>query len=435
MERVPFTCTAVLITAVIACGTEPTPPGSLAITLDSLPSVSTATALTIAGTVVRTPPAPDVPITVSVAVASTTLTDSADADGRFTIATTLPSHQSTNITVTATDATGSTSTPVTVAVLHDATPPGVLSITPANVADAVITDAIVVQFSEPIADGSGTVTVSHQYATLAGSVDWSTDRTEVTFTPATPFPPNAIINVLITAVEDAAGNTASASPSCFITGGAASSPTDPTGDLFVSGSPGPTLVPIDITQLRFAQSATTFYSMLRFTTPRSMSATSPSNIFAVLDIDIDSDPGTGFPSAKDIVFSGVLPSSGMGAEYAIVLIPQQSLADTSIVIQYADTLEGPITAGFLPTTCGSFLGFAIPRTALGSDEGSFRAVLLALTGDETGDYVDAAPDAGAYAVALPAAAPPALSASTGAPEPLGPVRRVPRMRETWFRRQ
>jgi large repetitive protein len=119
----------------------------------------------------------------------------------------------------------------------DVTPPQVVSISPFNGATGVaVTSAVVLTFSEvlnPISVDSSTVAVSvgGLNATLAGN--YTVNGSVVTFTPLSPLPGNANIQVTVTNVLDLAGNNSVPFASLFTTAAV----TDNTSPVVVSVTP------------------------------------------------------------------------------------------------------------------------------------------------------------------------------------------------------
>ncbi|MEX0690611.1 MAG: Ig-like domain-containing protein [Gemmatimonadales bacterium] len=399
----------------VACGTEPPAPGAVTITLDDVPALTTTTGLIVTGHVARSPEVPDMPIVVSLTQGTTVATDTAAAEGTFRFGLTLTANQSTTLTISATDASGSTSAPVSAEVRHDGVPPGVVTLTPGDLADDVTPTLIQALFGEPIVPGTATIALSHQRIPVPGALALSVDSLTLSFTPTAALFGNAIYNVVVSGARDVAGNTAGNSAACFVTGAAQATFADPTSDFFTAVTPPANLVPIDLIGLRLRQTGDHLYGIVRFTTPRSFDVTSPSNTLIIVDLDVDSDGTTGFTTAKDTAFGAVLPNSGTKAEYGIWLLPQASPGDSSAVVQYTQPLGGTITQRIMPNTCGQAVSFMVARSALGNDDGTFRTVLYSDTFFEEGGYADPGPDAGFYAANLPTASATAASAFTVAP--------------------
>ena len=401
MVRPAFVHRTLLTLALAACGAEPPSPGTLTISLDALAAVVSSTTLVVSGQVQRLPTAADLPIVVSVTLGAVARSDTAAAGGAFSIEIALQPNTQNQVSVSASDPTGSAATPVTVAVRHDDRPPSVTTFTPAHQADLVTPTTITVQFNERIQPGSPQLSVTRQGVPVAGAVQISADSLGLTFTPAAAFPANAIHNVILSEVRDLAGNRTLDVSTCFVTAGATATFADSTNDTFLAGAPGASLVVLDMTQVRFSQTSTHLFGVVRFTTPRTLDPSSPSNVFIVVDMDTDLDGATGFTTVKDTAFGTLLPNSGTRAEYGLWLLPQQGPEDSAIVVQYTGPLDGTISNPFLPSLCGTAVGFVVPRAALGNEDGAFRAVLYSDAFDGSGGYGDPAPDAGFFEAALP----------------------------------
>lgn len=393
----------ILILAAAACGTEPTPPGTLSIQLDAIDPIRTTTSLTVAGTVTREPVAEGVPTVVTLTMGTVVLDDTAAANGRFALSVTLPGNASTTLTLTATDGTGSTGTPYTLAVRHDDQLPAVVSVTPTDGMDQVAPPAIQATFTEPVRPGQVNVRLAHQGTTVPGTLVVAPDSLSVTFTPGAALVANAIHDVTISGILDEAGLAGPTRLSCFVTPGAQATFADGTADAFTAGTPGPGLLPLDLTEVRFAQTTSTLRGLLRFANARSFDDASPANVLAVVDLDLDQDSTTGVVTIKDTSFSGLLPRSGRGADYGIWLIPRGSPTDSSFVVQYTAPFAGVPTFKFVPIACANTIGFEVPRTALNGDDGAFDAVIYSDAFDSGGGYGDPAPDSAAFVVSLPAA--------------------------------
>ena len=152
-------------------------PGALTITLDEAPpALTNAATVQLAGQVTRTPVAENVPIVVTVTGGGTSQTAAADANNRFAFTVTLARNADNEIQVSATDESGSTSTPLTVTVVHLAS--GTLTITLDAVPPA-LTNAATVQLAgqvtrTPAAGNVSTVvTVTRDETTQTATADAS----------------------------------------------------------------------------------------------------------------------------------------------------------------------------------------------------------------------------------------------------------------------
>lgn len=404
MARLSSVSVLTLAATIIACGAEPTPPGTLALNVNPLPTVVTTTTLAVSGQVQRLPTAVDVPILVSVTVGTTVHTDTAEVGGAWAFSVTLSPNSSNTITISASDPTGSTAEPVSVSVRHDNQGPTPMGLTPADRSDGVMPATVTAGFSEAVQPSSVHLTVLLQGAAVPGDVVVAADSLSVTFTPATPFLPNAVHAVVLSGMKDEAGNAGLTSSSCFVTGGSQQSFTDATNDTYYAGSPPGNLSPLDLTEVRLAQTATTLLGIVRFSVAHSLSPGAIAPVLVAFDLDTDNDGGTGYTPTKDVAFNTVLPNSGLGVEYGIWLVPRSTPTDSSFVVQYTAVLDGNFVYQFLPGECGLSVGFAVPRSVLGNEDGTFRTVLYSESFvNDTDGYGDPAPDTGYFDVALPAA--------------------------------
>ncbi|HET7038636.1 MAG TPA: Ig-like domain-containing protein [Gemmatimonadales bacterium] len=389
-----------------ACGSDVTEPGALVITLNGPPpSLTTSTTLAISGQVTRTPPAPEQDIVVTVTGGTSPVSDTAAVDGSFAFNVGLTANAQNNLSVTASDLSGSSATPVTLAVRHDGTPPGISSMTPAHQSDEVTPAVVTVVFDEPVVPGSAAVTVRGTAGPVPGAVTVAPDSLGLTFTPTGAFAAN-IVHTVTVAAQDVAGNALTGASRCFATGGPGITVfTDPAGDIFAFSSPEPALVPPDVRELRVATDGTLLHVLLEFAAPRAISASAPNNLLTAIDFDMDQDGATGFITVKDTLYSGILPSSGLGAESAIFIEPQGSPADSSAAGLKAEPFAVTQFVRFLPVFCGNTVGLSVPRTALGDDDGQFDVVGLNLAVNTTataGTLEDPMPDTGFYTVGLTA---------------------------------
>lgn len=402
-----FPLAALLLTS---CGTEPPAPGHLILQVSETPTLTAATDVVISGTVTREPALQNVPLVVTIVTPTVTLTDTATAAGAFGGSVPLAPDSTTIITVTASDGTGSTCAPVTLEVVQDRTPPTVAEWSPANEADLASTDAQVhIRFAEPIRPGSATIWLRHHSQPVGGVVSLSPDSLTVTFAPTVPLAPNAVYQVSVSGATDRVGHRAEPSSACFVTSGSLWNTPDPASDYFVTVTPpAQGTVPTDLVELRLwwyapiMMDSTTLRFLVRYTLPRSMDAVSPANTFAALDFDLDRDSTTGQKPVKDLVLGALLPSSGAGADYGILLLPRVSPADSSLTVIWTGPLEGNVIHTFLPDVCGPNIGFAVPRSAIGVPVGPMHLVVYTDVADPDGwGYADAAPDSGYYTVPLP----------------------------------
>ncbi|GII53523.1 hypothetical protein Pth03_19120 [Planotetraspora thailandica] len=108
----------------------------------------------------------------------------------------------------------------------DTAAPYITGKSPDHGSTGVITgSAISATFSEPIQDGTATVTVKNQAnATVAGTVTLNQARTLLTFTPNAALAQSTTYTVSVSGAKDDSGNTMTATSWSFTTGGAASCP-------------------------------------------------------------------------------------------------------------------------------------------------------------------------------------------------------------------
>lgn len=385
--------------ALLAACTEPS--ATLVVVLDALPATTSRTTIGISGIVERTPPkATTFIITVSGGIQ--VVADTADATGRFTAAVRLNLNAANDLVVTAEDAGGSVSQPVTITLRHDNEPPTVVASTPSG-DGAAPTANVEVTFSEPVVFEPRTaLRLFHQGEELPGVTTASTDRTQLTFLPSVAMWENAIYRIQLEEVRDDAGNEASlpSSPLCFVT----TAPTatthvaaEPTNDLWTLGQPIG-ISPADLTQLRLAAHSGGLFGVYRFTTPRGWGDAQANHAFTYLELDIDQDPGTGFLALRDYFFE-TNPSlqSGMGAEYVVALdwvFSSVGIADSAVVGHYVAELEFEVLDVLYPDLCDEFQGFSVPTSLFGGDDGRFDYSVVAGNAEATGLLLDPAPESG-----------------------------------------
>jgi hypothetical protein len=405
------------LAVIVACGSETmtTEPGALTITLNGPPPTLTSTGtLQITGQVTRTPAA-DVPIVVTATGGPNAVSDTATAGGGFAMSVGLTLNALNNLTISASDEAGSTVTPVSLAVRHDALPPQVASMSPTAGADGVTPATIQVVFGEPVRPGSPAFALSLYGVDVPGSAALSTDSLTLTFTPSAALVANAVHLVTVTGARDVVGNTLITGGGCFVTGGTGLTVLPDTGPLYQFGTPAGLVAP-DLQQLRLGRTATTLHGVMQFTLPRSLDPSAANNTSAWIDLDVDQDGGTGFVPYKDFVFAGLLPPSGAASEFLIEMGTLDNV-DGALVAMYtaqdtaAGTFQATVTAPLSPSTCGTLLGFAVPFSAIGGDDGALDlTVYVDVFGNGAG-IIDPAPDAGVFSASLTAAA----GASAGVP--------------------
>lgn len=402
-----------VLSVLVACGSDGvTEPGALTITLNGPPpSVTNAAAFPMSGQVTRTPAAADQVIVVTATGGVSAVSDTAAADGSFGFTVTLAPNAQNSLSISATDQSGSASTPVMHSVRHDNQPPQVSSMTPASGSDGVTPATIQLVFDEPVVPGSPTVQVAVYGTGVPGSAESSADSLTLTFTPSAPLAANAVHVVNVTGSRDALGNVLGSGGGCFVTGGAGISVFADTGGFYQYGTPSG-LVPPDLRELRWARTTSTLHGILQFDAPRTLDPTAANNTSVWMDLDVDQDGGTGFVTFKDFVFAGVLPSSGAASEFFIELGTLLDGADAVAMYTARDTAQGTleftVTSQLTPGTCGAVFGFAIPFSAIGGDDGAFDVTLYVdvFRGDAPSGsgIIDPAPDEGVFSAALTAVA-------------------------------
>jgi hypothetical protein len=405
---------AAAVALLLACGTEPPPPGALTIALADIPTTLANTSVAVTGTVTRTPPLA-VAITVRATGGAAPAEVVAAADGAFTLNVSLTPNAVATITVTAADSTGSTSNAPTVQVRQDSRGPNVVAMTPANAtAGLPPNQAVVVTFDEAVDPAHlELVTLQRGGVTVQPSITLTPDSLSMTITPSAGAS-GALFQVTINGVRDALGNVQGALASrCYMTAPpAGTSPiVDPSDDIYYAGQIG-TITPSDFVSGSVSQTGGMVDVLLRFTTPRVVRATGDNGLLAAVDLDYDGLSSTGWRPIKDVIFDGVLPQSGAGADYGIWLGPFSG--SQSVWGRYTAEAMMQILGAFDPAACGTTVGFTLDNSQLGLP-GTFNLVGYFETSDANGGLFDAAPDTGVYPVTLVTAGPAAAAAASHAP--------------------
>jgi hypothetical protein len=405
----------------VGCGTEPSPPGTLTVLLDSVPPAVAATTISLTGTVTRTPPLA-VPIILRAEGGTQPIESVAAANGSFRLNVALTPNAPSTITVTAHDSTGSTSQAQTVEVLQDSRGPTILSVSPANGASGVSpSQAIVVTFDQPIDPSQlSLVSVRRGGRLLQSTITVTPDSLSMTITPGEAAS-GALYRAVINGVRDAVGNVQTALKTlCYSTTlpAGAALVADPQGDVYYAGQVT-AITPSDFLGASLTLNGPLLDVILSFTTERAVQEAGSNALFAVLDLDYDTLQATGWRPLKDIVFDGVLPASGAGVEHTIAVAAWPDLADSAFFGHY--TAEGTVQVDgtFLTTACGPRLGFTLDNGLLGAPA-TFNLVGYFETSDADGLFADAGPDAGFYRVDLPQPRPP--RGAVAAPGRAPPVR-------------
>jgi len=397
----------VTLSALAGCGGDSA--GTLVLTVDALPAFVRDTSILVTGSVTRTPAkATDVIVNVAggaVAAAETLRTN------KYTVRVRLTVNAANQLAVSATGATGSTSNVLNVTMRQDGQPPAITQATPADTSDNVaLSTPIQVTFNEKVVVGAGGgIRLTRQGATIAGSTAVSGDSLTLTFTPSATLSPNSIYRISTTNVTDVAANAASSTAgTCFVTtptgATATMSFTDAASDtLYGNGGPDALLAP-NLVAARFAREGTLFSGVFRFTGPRIFSATALNQGGVLLELDTDRDSTTGFWTFKDTLFFASTAfgpdyqtkySSGTKAEYVIDLEPTSTsvgvIIDSAFVGRKTSAINASIDGLFVPGTCGAMIGFVVPFSILGNDDGQMNGVAMGIAGTTTTFLVDPMP--------------------------------------------
>ncbi|MBI4499661.1 MAG: Ig-like domain-containing protein [Gemmatimonadetes bacterium] len=435
-----------LVAGLAACSGEQ---GVLTVSLDPYPKITNAATVPITGVVTRMPVKAS-RIIVNATAGTTTKVDTADGTGHFGVTIPLTANGSTQISLSAADETGATSEAVAITIQQDNQAPTITQSTPADVADNVPLNTSSVQLilsEKVIFSTAGGFRFTRQGVPVPGSLSVSADSLTFTFTPSGALSPNAIYGVGFTGGADAAGNALTSSR-CFITTltGATRSNTftDPPAtekyDLFGTSFPASIALP-DLVAARFARDGSLFSAIFQFGGVRTFSNTANDRAGVLLDLDVDQDSLTGFITIKDSLLKGSANppsgyngfdtlSSGIKAEYLIDLEPDPGHGDSAEVVRYSGYAAGSITGLFVPGVCGTFMGFALPWSAFGSEDGNVNVLAVGINGTSTDLYIDPMPTKGHLALSLAAASPPApgpylTAARTGVPYVRRPRVRAP----------
>lgn len=438
MTRCRSTLAGAALTALtLGCGESAT----LVLAVNAVAPYATTSTVTVTGLVTRTPPKENAVITVTASGAQQVAVDTAEASGAFTLQISLVPNAANTIMIVAQDRGGAVSDPVTVTVTQDGVAPTVVSMTPSG--DGVAptqTPTIEVRFSEPVVTASANagLEVFGRAHVLSGVSSLSADSLTLTFVAGEALEQNAVYAVGFRDLADVAGNAVVPSPSlsCIVTQRTATAgvvESDPTSDLLATvGAAGTS--PSDLVELRLAVDAQGVFSgVFRFTTVRSLDLAASNNVEILIELDTDQDSTTGFRTLKDTIFINnstlhdQYGTSGTRSDYVIDVLPG-SPGDTGFVGQNTAFLEFDITALFVPTVCGRFVGFAIPMAALGSDDGNMNYLLTTWNyEDPQGNeiVIDAVPMSGHLTTAFAGQFAPLTSAPTPPGPPPSTPRRIP----------
>jgi hypothetical protein len=158
-------------------------------------------------------------------------------------------------------------------------------------------------------------------------------------------------------------------------------------------------------------------AVFQFVGPRTFSSTASNRAGVMFDLDLDQDSATGFRPFKDsILIASAHPTSGYNgfdtltsgtrAEYLVDMEPDPAHGDSAEIVHYSGYLSGTITALFMPGTCGPFMGFVLPWSILGGDDGNVNALATGYAETATDAYIDPMPLKGHLTLTLAGPAPP-----------------------------
>ncbi len=403
---------------VAGCSSEPS--GVLTITLTALPEFTPDTSIQVSGTITRTPPS-ETAFVVTIAGGVETVTDT--VAGSFDATVILRDNQENQLAITAFDGTGAVAAPVIAVIAHDDTGPQVATSVPADrQMNVSLTTAIQLRFAEPLVQTgtSGSFTLTQNSRPVPGTPTLSGDQTFFTFQPDQPLQPHSIYEMVLAGFTDAAGNpTGQDRNVCFITTseGLATSVSTDTSDTFFTSSTNPRdLIPPNMVGASLARAGNTLYGLFEFARERSLTG-DETKVSVFVDIDLDSDPTTGFPGFKDFQLSNADFSqfrTGLGTEL-VVSLDADVVATTGFVGVAIDTVTWDEIDIFLPGVCGQFFGFHT-TTIFGTplqDDGRFNYAYSAFAIEDTAAtntavFLDPVPLAGHLIADLSNPGPPAL---------------------------
>lgn len=403
---------------VAGCSSEPS--GVLTITLTALPEFTADTSIQVSGNITRTPPSKTA-FVVTIAGAVETVTDT--VAGSFGATVKLKDNQENQLAITAFDGTGAVADPVIAVIVHDDTGPQVATSVPTDrQRNVALNTAIEVRFAEPLVQmgASASFTLTQNSRPVPGSATLSGDQTFFTFQPDQALEPHSIYEMVLDGFTDAAGNPIGEDRNvCFITTseGLATSVSTDTSDTFFTSSTTPRdLIPPNMVGASLARAGNTLYGLFEFARERSLTG-DETKVSVFVDIDLDSDPSTGFPGFKDFQLSNADFSqfrTGLGTEL-IVSLDADVIATTGFVGVAIDTVTWDEIDIFLPGVCGQFFGFHT-TTIFGTplqDDGRFNYAYSAFAIEDTAAtntavFLDPVPLAGHLIADLSNPGPPAL---------------------------
>ena len=187
----------------------------------------------------------------------------------------------------------------------------------------------------------------------------------------------------------------------------ANSVTDPTGDTFETTASDGLVVP-DIVQLGAEVENTDLVIQIDFAQPMVSNLTGGDNVVVgFVDIDVDQDSMTGYPSQVD-GFRPDTGSTGTGVEYYVSLFVVDSLGQVPVFDYMGEMIPDSIT----PVFSGTTLIMRVPLAALGGDDGSVNiATVLGTIPEPT----DIAPNYGHLASGTSGGVSPQTAVRRGAP--------------------
>ena len=402
----------------VGCSSEPS--GVLIITLTALPEFTADTSIQVSGTITRTPPS-ETAFVVTIAGGVETVTDT--VAGSFGATVRLIDNQENQLAITAFDGTGAVADPVIAVVVHDDTGPQVATSVPTDrQRNVALNTAIELRFAEPLVQTgpSASFTLTQNSRTVPGTATLSGDQTFFTFQPDQVLQPHSIYEMVLEGFTDAAGNpTGQDRDVCFITtseGLATSVSTDTSETFFTSNTAARDLIPPNMMGASLARSGNTLYGLFEFGRERSLNGDqNKASIF--VDIDLDSDPNTGFQGFKDFQLSDAAFSqfsTRLGTELMISLDADVVATNGFVGVATADVTWDEIDV-FLPGVCGRFFGFhttTVFDTPMG-DDGRFNYAYSAFAIEDTAAtqtavFMDPVPLAGHIIADLSSPGPPAL---------------------------
>ena len=423
------------------CAGGADPNATITLTLDAFSAVTTASSVVLAGGVTRSPEK-NTRIVVRVTGGLGAPTDTVQG-GRFSISVPLNPNTNNQFSVTATDQSGVVSETKAVSIRQDNQPPGIAQSTPPDLTDnvAVSTGIQVLMNEAVVVSGGGGIQVSRQGIPIAGSSTLSSDSLMFTFTPSEPLVPNTIYRIGFAGVADVLGNAVPvASSACFVTtlSGAPQAGVFEDDDAFYyQTDPLPVGIQVpDIVRSRIAREGLAFSVIVQYAGPRSFSNVASNRAAAYIDLDIDQNATTGYATFKDTLQLPGAGHSGTRAEYFVALEPDPGHHDSAAVVLHTEPvdspIEGEIVGFFMPGTCGAFMGFVLPLSVIGGDEGAMNVVMLAIASTQTGAYVDPVPLTGHFKIPPPVPSPPSFASSAFVTSTVrtpwrGPVRRWPHL--------